>query len=42
MNKVMGASNSLDCKNAARSAKNYNCVKWEAVAGCKEGIKAKS
>ena len=39
----MGATNSLDCKNAARSVKNFDRAQWEKAAGalCKEGIKAK-
>ena len=42
-NKIMGATNSLDCKNAARLVRNYDRSKWEASAGpiCKEGLKAK-
>ena len=39
----MGATNSLDCKNAARSIKNFDRELWEksAEALCKEGNKAK-
>ena len=42
-NKIMGATNSLDCKNAARSVCNFNRSTWETSAGllCKEGLKAK-
>ena len=42
-NRVMGATNSLDCKNAARSVCNFDRPAWEAVAEslCKEGLKAK-
>ena len=42
-NKIMGASNSLDCKNAARSIKNFDRDCWEETAEtvCKAGIKAK-
>ena len=39
----MGATNSLDCKNAARSVRNFDRSTWETSAGplCKEGLKAK-
>ena len=39
----MGATNSLDCKNAARSVRNFNRLNWETAAGSlyKEGLKAK-
>ena len=39
----MGATNSLDCKNAARSVCNFDRSTWETSAGplCKEGLKAK-
>ena len=42
-NKIMGATNSLDCKNAARSIKNFDRDRWEKAAEtvCKAGIKAK-
>ena len=42
-NRIMGATNSLDCKNAARSVCNFDRPAWEAVAEslCKEGLKAK-
>ena len=42
-NKIMGATNSLNCKNAARSVHNFDRSKWESSAGlpCKEGLKAK-
>ena len=42
-NRVMGAMTSLDCKNAARSVRNFDRTTWEAVAEslCKEGLKAK-
>ena len=42
-NRVMGAMTSLDCKNAARSVRNFDRPAWEAVAEslCKEGLKAK-
>ena len=42
-NRIMGASNSLDCKNAARSVCNFDRNKWESAPGslCKEGLKAK-
>ena len=42
-NRVMGATTSLDCKNAARSVRNFDRPAWEAVAEslCKEGLKAK-
>ena len=42
-NRIMGATNSLDCKNAARSVRNFDRPTWEAVAEslCKEGLKAK-
>ena len=42
-NKIMGATNSLDCKNAARSVRNFDRSTWETSAGllCKEGLKAK-
>ena len=42
-NRIMGATNSLDCKNAARSVCNFDRSKWETAAGslCKEGLKAK-
>ena len=41
--RVMGAMNSLDCKNAARSVRNFDRPAWEAVAEslCKKGLKAK-
>ena len=41
--RIMGANNSLDCQNAARGIRNFDQVKWEALAGslCKEGIRAK-
>ena len=39
----MGATNSLDCKNAARSVCNFDRSTWETSAGplSKEGLKAK-
>ena len=42
-NKIMGATNSLDCKNAARTVRNFDRSKWKASAGslCKEGLKGK-
>ena len=42
-NKIMGATNSLDCKNAARTIKNFDRDHWEKTAEtlCKAGIKAK-
>ena len=42
-NKIMGATNSLDCKNAAQSICNFDRSTWETSAGqlCKEGLKAK-
>ena len=42
-NRIMGATNSLDCKNAARSVRNFDRSTWESVAEsmCKEGLKAK-
>ena len=42
-NKIMGATNSLDCKNAAQSVRNFDRSTWETSAGllCKEGLKAK-
>ena len=42
-NRVMGATTSLDCKNAARTVHNFNRTTWEAVEEslCKEGLKAK-
>ena len=42
-NKITGATNSLDCKNAARSVCNFDRSKWGTSAGplCKEGLKAK-
>ena len=42
-NRVMGATTSLDCKNAARTVRNFDRTTWEAVAEslCKEGLKAK-
>ena len=42
-NRVMGAMNSLDCKNAARSVRNFDRPTWETVAEslCKKGLKAK-
>ena len=42
-NKIMGATNSLDCKNAAQSVRNFDRSKWETSVGllCKEGLKAK-
>ena len=42
-NKIMGATNSLDYKNAAQSVRNFDRSKWETSAGllCKEGLKAK-
>ena len=42
-NNIMGATNSLDCKNAARSIKNFDRDRWEKAAEtiCKAGIKAK-
>ena len=42
-NRIMGATNSLDCKNAARAIKNFDRDHWEKVAEtlCKAGIKAK-
>ena len=42
-NKIMGATNSLDCKNAARTIKNFDQDRWEKTAEtlCKAGIKAK-
>ena len=42
-NRVMGATTSLDCKNAARTVRNFDRTTWETVAEslCKEGLKAK-
>ena len=42
-NKIMGATNSLDYKNVARSVCNFDRSKWETAAGplCKEGLRAK-
>ena len=42
-NKIMGATNSLDCKNAAQSVCNFDRSTWETSAGllCKEGLKVK-
>ena len=42
-NNIMGSTNSLDCKNAARSIKNFDRDRWEKTAEtvCKVGIKAK-
>ena len=42
-NKIMGATNSLDCKNAARALKNLDQDHWEKTAEslCKAEIKAK-
>ena len=42
-NKIMGATNSLDCKNTARTIKNFDRDHWEKTAEtvCKAGIKAK-
>ena len=42
-NKIMGATCSLDCKNAARTIKNFDRDHWEKTAEtlCKAGIKAK-
>ena len=42
-NRVMGATTSLDCKNAAKTVRNFDRTTWEAVAEslCKEGLKAK-
>ena len=42
-NKIMGATNSLDCKNAAQSVRNFDRSIWETSAGplCKGGLKAK-
>ena len=42
-NRVMGAMTSLDCKNAARTVRNFDRTTWEAVVEslCKEGLKAK-
>ena len=42
-NHIMGATNSLDCKNVARSVRNFDRVKWESAAGslCKEGLRVK-
>ena len=42
-NKIMGATNSLDCKNVARTIKNFDGDRWEKTAEtlCKAGIKAK-
>ena len=39
----MGATSSLDCKNAARTIKNFDRDRWEKTAEtlCKAGIKAK-
>ena len=42
-NKIMGATSSLDCKNAARTIKNFDRDRWEKTAEtlCKAGIRAK-
>ena len=42
-NRIMGATNSLDCKNAARSVHNFDRPAWETMAEslCKKGLKAK-
>ena len=42
-NKIMGATSSLDCKNAARTIKNFDRECWEKTAEtlCKAGIRAK-
>ena len=42
-NRIVGATNSLDCKNAARSVCNVDRSKWESAARslCKEGLRAK-
>ena len=32
-NRIMAATNSLDCKNVARSVHNYDRVKWETATG---------
>ena len=42
-NKIMGATNSLDCKNAGRSVRNFDRLKLESAASllCKDGLKAK-
>ena len=42
-NKIMGVTSSLDCKNTARTLKNFDQDRWEKTAEtlCKAGIKAK-